>query len=93
MFAANTAVKRSRGDTILDTCLLARQDSVGITSHQSARERSQASRPTGSREQLKANERSHRLNSSLAPRITSPPLATRISPQTLIHQSRRNKDN
>ncbi|PLW04461.1 hypothetical protein PCASD_26607 [Puccinia coronata f. sp. avenae] len=74
--AAERAVKRCRGDT----SFLTQQKSVGKTSCQSARERPQGSQDSGNYGQTKTNETGHEPTSSLAPRITNPPLANRISP-------------
>ncbi|PLW07677.1 hypothetical protein PCANC_26208 [Puccinia coronata f. sp. avenae] len=80
--AAERAVKRCRGDT----SFLTQQKSVGKTSRQSARERPQGSQDSGNYGQTKTNETGHEPTSSLAPRITNPPLANRISPNNFRHQ-------
>ncbi|PLW33623.1 hypothetical protein PCANC_23919 [Puccinia coronata f. sp. avenae] len=57
-----------------------KNQSVGKTSRQSARERPQGSQDSGNYGQTKTNEKGHEPTSSLTPRITNPPLANRISP-------------
>ncbi|PLW55845.1 hypothetical protein PCANC_02174 [Puccinia coronata f. sp. avenae] len=60
------AVKRSRGNT----SYLARQESTDATGNQSARERPQASLPTGSRGKTKASKESPPLPQGLLPHRT-----------------------
>ncbi|PLW18678.1 hypothetical protein PCASD_18584 [Puccinia coronata f. sp. avenae] len=59
MRTTDLAVKRSRGDT----SYLARQESTDATGNQLARERPQASLPTGSRGKTKASKESRRHSS------------------------------